>query len=214
MILHTYFRSSASYRVRIALAIKGLGYEPRFVNLTRAGGEQYTPNYQSLNPQARVPVLEIDGQVLTQSLAIIEYLDERFAPIPLLPADAWGRARVRSLAQLIACDTQPLQNTSTTRYLKSRLGCTETQIAIWLRDWISRGLDAMEMQVARDPMTGHFIHGQAPSLADCCLVPQLYAARRFGVDIAAYPTLLRIELACLERADFQLAAPDRQQDAE
>ena len=132
---------------------------------------------------------------------------------PLLPADAWGRARVRSLAQLIACDIQPLQNASTTRYLTSRLGCSATQIATWLRDWISRGLDAMEMQVARDPMTGRFIHGQAPSLADCCLVPQLYAARRFGVDIATYPTLLRIELACLERADFQLAAPDRQLDA-
>jgi maleylacetoacetate isomerase len=212
--LHTYHRSSASYRVRIALAIKGLPWTPAYVHLVRGGGEQHGEAFRDLNPQGRVPTL-LDGDVvLTQSLAIMEYLDEVHPEPPLLPADAAGRARVRSLAQLIACDIQPLQNLSVTRYLHRELGCDDGRIRAWQVHWISLGLAALERRLEVEGDTGRFMHGDVPTIADCCLVPQCYAARRFGVDPAAYPTLAAIERRCLELPAFAVAAPERQGDFE
>ncbi len=214
LTLHTYYRSSASYRVRIALGLKGLPWTPAVVHLVRGGGEQHKPGYRRLNPQGRVPLL-VDGEAgLSQSLAIIEYLEETHPAPALLPADALGRARVRSLAQLIACDIQPLQNLSTTRYLKHEVGCTDEQLRAWQIHWISTGLAAFEQRLQDDSHSGRFVHGDAPGLADCCLVPQCYAARRFGVEPAAYPRIAAIEQACLALAAFQAAAPERQADAE
>lgn len=214
LTLHTYYRSSASYRVRIALGLKGLLWAAAAVHLTRDGGQQHGAAFRGLNPQGRVPAL-VDGDlVVTQSLAIIEYLDETRPLPPLLPADAAGRARVRSLAQLIACDIQPLQNLSVTRYLSRDLGLDEPRVKAWLVHWISGGLAAFEARLATEPATGRFVHGDTPGLADCCLVPQCYAARRFGVDTAAFPTLAAIERRCLELPAFAAAAPEAQPDAE
>jgi maleylacetoacetate isomerase len=212
--LYTYWRSSAAYRVRIALGLKGLDYEPRFVHLMRDGGEQFAPEYRALNPQSRVPTLVHDGVTITQSLAIVEYLDEVRPLPPLLPPDPPGRARVRSLAQVIASDIQPLQNTSVARYLRGSLGVTDEQMAAWLAEWIGRGLGALEARLARDRETGEFCHGAAPTMADCCLVPQCYAASRFGVDPKQYPTIARIEAACSALTGFARAVPERQPDAE
>lgn len=212
--LYTYWRSSASYRVRIALNLKGLEYEPRFVHLLRDGGEQFAPEYRALNPQSRVPTLVHDGIVVTQSLAIIEYLEERFPKPPLLPADPAGRARVRSLAQLVTSDIQPLQNTSVTRYLRSSLAMTDEQIAAWIREWIGRGFAALEQRLAREPETAAFCHGELPTLADCCVVAQCYTARRFDVDPAGFPTIARIDATCSAMPAFGRAAPERQPDAE
>lgn len=214
LTLHTYHRSSASYRVRIALGIKRLPWVPAFVHLLRGGGEQHGTAFRGLNPQGRVPAL-IDGErILTQSLAIMEYLDETHPQPPLLPSDAAGRARVRSLAQLIACDIQPLQNLSVTRYLHDELGCDDDRIRAWQAHWISTGLAALETRLATERGTGRFAHGDLPTIADCCLVPQCYAARRFGVDPAAYPTLAAIEARCLDLPAFAGAAPERQADFE
>ena len=213
LTLHTYFRSSAAYRVRIALALKGLPWTASWVNLVKGGGEQHGAAYRTLNPQGRVPLL-VDGDLtVPQSLAIIEYLEETRPAPALLPADAAGRARVRSLAQLIACDIQPLQNISVTRYLSGKLSLGESAVRDWQVHWISSGLAALEQRLATEPSTGHFMHGNTPSLADCCLVPQCYAARRFGVDPGGYPLIAAIEQRCLEMPAFQAAAPERQGDA-
>jgi maleylacetoacetate isomerase len=212
--LYTYWRSSAAYRARIALNLKGLEYTPKFVHLLRGGGEQFGPEYRAVNPQSRVPTLIDDGVTITQSLAIIEYLDERFREPPLLPRDPHGRARVRSLAQIIVCDVQPLQNTSVTRYLRSTLELDDAQVSAWLREWIGRGLDALEQRLATESGTGTFCHGDTPTLAECCLVPQCYASRRFGVDPGGYPTIARIEARCNALEAFTRAAPERQPDAE
>lgn len=214
LTLHTYYRSSASYRVRIALALKGLAFEPAYVHLMRGGGEQHADAFRRLNPQGRVPALVDGSLVVTQSLAIIEYIDETRPERPLLPADAAGRARVRSLAQLIACDIQPLQNLSVTRYLSRELHLDDAQLRAWLVHWISAGLAAFEARLATEPGAGQFVHGDRPGLADCCLVPQCYAARRFGVDPAAYPTLHGIETRCMALPEFAAAAPEAQADYE
>ncbi len=214
LTLHTYYRSSASYRVRIALALKGIAFEPAFVHLMRSGGQQHGEAFRRLNPQGRVPALEDGEQVVTQSLAIIEYLEETRPGPALLPAGAAGRARVRSLAQLIACDIQPLQNLSVTRYLSRELQLDDAQLRAWLVHWISSGLAAFEARLASEPGTGSFVHGNEPGLADCCLVPQCYAARRFGVDPAAYPVLAGIEQRCLALPAFASAAPEAQADFE
>jgi maleylacetoacetate isomerase len=214
LTLHTYYRSSAAYRVRIALALKGLPWTPSYVHLVRGGGEQHGEDYRKLNPQGRVPLL-VDGDLtLSQSLAIIEYLDELHPTPALLPPDAAGRARVRSLAQLIACDIQPLQNISVTRYLSRELGLGDDAVRTWQIHWIASGLAALEQRLAGETGTGAFMHGDSPTLADCCLVPQCYASRRFGVDPAGYPTIAAIERRCVELPAFQLAAPERQADAE
>ena len=213
MKLYDYYRSSAAYRVRIALGLKGLAPEREFIHLRK--GAQRTAGYLALNPQGLVPALATDsGAMMTQSLAIIEWLDETHPAPPLLPADADGRARVRAIALAIACDIHPLNNTRVLSYLTGTLGVTEAQKDGWYRYWVDVGLDALETQLARSPATGPYCHGTAPTLADICLVPQLVNARRFDIDVTAYPTLTRIEATCVALPAFAGAAPARQPDAE
>jgi maleylacetoacetate isomerase len=214
MKLYSYFRSSAAYRVRIALDLKGLPYETVPVHLTRGGGEQLAPGYRKLNPQALVPVLEDGALVLTQSLAIIEYLDETRPQVPLLPKDPVARARVRALALAVACDLHPLNNLRVLNYLTGPMGLTNDARQTWYRHWIAEGLGALEASLAGDRETGRFCHGDAPGLADCCLIPQLANAHRFKCDVAPYPTLLRIEANCQALEAFRRAAPEKQPDAE
>ncbi|CAO3413828.1 maleylacetoacetate isomerase [Azospirillum doebereinerae] len=211
MKLHTYFRSSASYRVRIALNLKGLTPDLAFVHLRR--GEQRDPAYAALNPEQLVPALEVDGQVLTQSLAIVEYLDETHPAPPLLPADPLGRARVRGLAQLVACDIHPIDNLRVLNHLKT-MGHAQGEVDDWYRHWIAVGLTALEARLAGDGRGGRFCHGDRPGLADLVLVPQMYNARRFGCPLDAYPTLLRIDADCRALPAFAAAAPENQPDAE
>ena len=213
--LYTYFRSSAAYRVRIALALKGVAHEAIRVHLARNGGEQHSPAYRDKNPHGLVPAFELDeGTVLTQSLAIIEYLDETQPGPALLPADAVGRARVRAIAQGIACDIHPINNLRVLQYLGGQLGATQEQKDAWYHHWIATGLQGLEAMLAGHPDTDRFCHGDTPTLADCCLVPQLFNARRFNCPLDAYPTLLRIDAACAELPAFQQAAPGAQADAE
>ena len=214
MKLYSYFRSSAAYRVRIALNLKGLPYEILPVHLTRGGGEQLAPGYRKLNPQALVPALEDAGRVFTQSLAIIEYLEEVHPQVPLLPKDAAARARVRALALAIACDLHPLNNLRVLNYLTGPMGLMDDAKQTWYRHWIAEGLTALEASLAGGPDTDKFCHGDAPGLADCCLVPQLANAYRFKCDVSPYPTLLKIEKSCQALEAFQRAAPGRQPDAE
>ena len=213
MRLYTYWRSSAAYRVRIALALKGVDFESVPVHLVRGGGEQHGAAYKRLNPGGRVPTLEVDGQAIYQSMAILEWLEETHPQTPLLPADPIGRARVRGIAQMIVSDIQPLQNISVTHYLRDEAGLEGERVAAWLRHWISRGMAAVE-QALDDPATGRFCHGDSPTFADLCLVPQCYASRRFGVDTAAYPRITAIELRCAALPAFRVAAPEAQPDAE
>jgi maleylacetoacetate isomerase len=211
--LYGYWRSSAAWRVRIALNLKGLAWQSHPVHLVRGGGEQHAPAFRALNPQGLVPALEIDGRVLTQSLAIIEYLDETRPAPPLLPADAPGRARVRSLAQLVAADIHPLNNLRVLQWLEQRGGLDEAQREDWYRHWVEEGLGALEARLARESATGRFCHGDSPGLADCCVVPQLYNARRYKVSLEPFPTVLRIEAACMALGAFRDAAADSQADA-
>jgi maleylpyruvate isomerase len=212
MKLYGYFRSSAAYRVRIALGLKGLPYEYAAVHLRK--GEQRTAAYRSINAQALVPVLEDDRGSFTQSLAIIEYLDERYPEPPLLPDMPEARARVRGIALAIACDIHPLDNLRVLQYLVRTLGVSEDAKNAWYRHWIDVGLSALESQLAREAATGKFCHGDSPTLADVCLVPQLANARRSSIPLEAYPTLLRIEGACNALPAFAEAAPEKQPDAE
>jgi maleylacetoacetate isomerase len=213
MKLYDYFRSSAAYRVRIALALKGLSPERAFVHLRH--GAQRGDDYLALNPLGLVPALVTDGgAVLAQSLAIIEYLDETHPAPPLLPADPAARARVRAIAMTIACDIHPLDNLRVLRYLLHTVGVTEEQKDAWYRYWIDIGLEALETQLAREHATGRFCHGDVPTLADVVLVPQLANARRVGMDLTPYPTLTRIEADCKALPAFIAAEPSRQPDAE
>ena len=211
--LYSYWRSSASHRVRIALQLKGLAYEYLPVHLAHAGGEQFSAAYRALNPQSRVPALETPDGVLTQSMAIMEWLEETYPEPALMPRTAGARARVRAMAQLLVADVQPLQNLSVTRYLHERLHQDEAAINTWRREWIGRGLAALEDLLAREPEHGDFCVGSHPTLADACLVPQCASARRFGVDLAAWPRIAGIEKACNAIAAFQRAAPEQQSDA-
>jgi len=212
--LYTYFRSSAAYRVRIALALKGLVYESVPVHLLRGGGEQLQAAYRAVNPAALVPALQDEGATLTQSLAILEYLEETHPAPALLPPDAAGRARVRALALTMACDIHPLNNLRVQNYLTSVLGADDAARTAWMHHWMALGLEAIEAQLARDPQTGLCCHGDAPTVADCCLVPQVFNARRFGLDLAPYPTVRRIAEHCEGLPPFQAAHPARQPDAE
>lgn len=213
MKLYNYWRSSASWRVRIGLAFKGLSYEYVPVHLVKDGGQQNTPEYRQKNPMRTVPLLEWEegGQLLrlSQSLAILEYLEETHPQPPLLPRDALGRARARMLAEMVNSGIQPLQNTAVLQRIKGELKGDEKA---WTAYWIERGLTALEASVT--PLAGTYCVGDQPSVADVCLVPQLYGARRFGVDLAAFPTLTRIEAACNALPAFQAAQPDRQPDAQ
>lgn len=212
MRLHSYWRSSAAYRVRIALALKAIPYEYVTVDLVRDGGAQRRPDYLRLNPGGRVPTLEIDGRVIFQSMAILEWLEERYPERPLLPGDPFARARVRGIAQMIVSDIQPLQNLSVTEYLRDESGWPQERIAAWLQRWVGSGMRAVE-QALQTEAGAAFCVGDAPTLADACLVPQCYAARRFGVDPAGFPRIAAIEARCLALPAFAAAAPDRQPDA-
>lgn len=213
MKLYTYFRSSAAYRVRIALQLKGLPFEAVPVHLLKDGGEQRAASYRAINPSALLPTLELDDAVLTQSLAIIEYLDETHRAAPLLPPDALGRARARALAQLVACDIHPLNNLRVLRYLADNFAFDAAAKAAWYRHWVSEGLAAFEQTLAAAAPSA-FCVGEAPGIADCCLVPQLYNARRFDVDLGAWPLIAAIDARCAALPAFQLAHPERQADAE
>lgn len=212
MKLYTYFRSSAAYRVRIALNLKELPYEAVPVHLLRS--EENAPAYRALSPLGTVPTLVADdGSALTQSLAIVEYLDEIHPRPPLLPVDALGRARVRALALTIACDIHPLNNLRVLNYLKAQFGASDEQKNAWYRHWVMEGLLACEKLLADHPDTGDFCHGDAPSLADCCLVPQVFNARRFDCPLDGMPTIRRIAEACEALPAFAAAAPQNQPDA-
>jgi maleylpyruvate isomerase len=212
MKLYSYFRSSAAYRVRIALHLKGLAFDYAPVHLRK--GEQNADAYRSVNRQELVPAL-IDGDApLTQSLAIIEYLDERHPEPPLLPSTPAERARVRAIALAIVCDIHPLNNLRVLRYLTRTLDVGEEAKDAWYRHWIDTGLGALEAQLAADSSTGTFCHGDAPTLADVCLVPQLANARRTNIPLESYPTLLRIDANCRALDAFARAAPESQPDAE
>ena len=214
LVLHNYFRSSSAYRVRIALGLKGLPFDYVSVHLNRDGGEQFQPAFSGRNPQQLVPVLS-DGPVdVSQSLAIIEYLDDAYPGTPLLPAAAHGRARVRQLSLAMACDIHPLNNLRVLKYLTGPMGLDEAAKNAWISHWHGIGLTALEADLARDAHRGRYCVGDAPTMADCCLVPQLFAARRFGMDMAPFPTLLAIEATCLELPAFQQAHPARQPDSE
>jgi maleylacetoacetate isomerase len=212
MKLYTYFRSSAAFRVRIALNLKGLAYEPAFVHLPR--GEHRGPDYSAINPQALVPTLDDAGKLVTQSLAIIEYLDETQPKTPLLPKDAPGRARVRSLAMLIACEIHPINNLRVLQHLKRALGQNDEQVNAWYRHWIADGLAKFEASLANTKGSGKFCHGDTPTMADCCLVPQIFNAQRYKCDIAPYPATMRVFAECMKLDAFDRAQPSKQPDAE
>ena len=214
MKLYTYFRSSAAYRVRIALHLKGLEVESIPVHLLRDGGQQKQAAYRDINPLGIVPTLQTDTATLTQSHAIIEWLEEKYPHPPLFPDDADGRARIRSIAQTIACDIHPLNNLRVLKYLTSELGVTEEQKNNWYRHWIHEGLTGLEKLLANDPHTGAFCHGNQPGFADCFLVPQVANARRFTCPLDDFPVIRHIVANCETLKPFQLAAPSQQADAE
>ncbi|KTC68069.1 glutathione S-transferase (maleylacetoacetate isomerase) [Legionella birminghamensis] len=208
MKLYDYYRSTASYRVRIALNIKNISYERIAVHLVNNGGEHHHPDYLNLNPQGLVPTLDEHGHIVTQSLAIIEYLDEISPTPPLLPATPFGRAQVRSLALLIACDMHPLNNLRVLNQLRSQFGADEAQIHEWYHRWLKEGFDAFERRLSAIPHKHHYCYGNEVSLADICLIPQVYNAKRFGFPMDEYPLINEIEAYCLGLAAFKNAAPE------
>ncbi|HET6592160.1 MAG TPA: maleylacetoacetate isomerase [Xanthomonadales bacterium] len=212
VLLYGYWRSSSSYRVRIALNLKGIDYQPRAVHLLRDGGEQKQADYRAVNPLGLVPALVHGAQVIVQSVAICEYLEECFPAPALLPAGASGRARVRTIVQTIASEIQPLNNLGVLSYLGDTLGQDKAAVGHWLGHWVERGFSAIERWL-ENPDTGEFCHGDSPTLADCFLVPQVYNAERFGCDLAPYPRLMRIAAACRSLEAFRRAAPENQPDA-
>ena len=213
MKLYGYFRSSAAFRVRIALNLKGIAYEQVSIHLRKK--EQQKPDYLAVHPQGLVPALADDGEVFIQSLAIIEYLDETHPEPPLLPGHPAGRARVRALAQAVACDIHPIDNLRVLRYLVKPLGHDEKDIEAWFNHWIKLGFDGIERILADDGQAGKFCHGDTPGLADICLVPQVYNARRYpSFDMTPYPAIRRVADACLALDAFERARPEKQPDAE
>ena len=214
LTLYTYFRSSASFRVRIALNLKGLPYESVPVHLVRDGGQQLLPEFRALNPDALVPVLLDGGQTLHQSLAIIEYLDEIHPTPALLPKAALDRAQVRALALDVACEIHPLNNLRVLKYLKHELKVPEEAKNGWYRHWIELGFASLEKRLSASSHTGDFCFGDTPTMADCCLIPQIFNAQRFDVDLSPYPTIRRIHAHCMTLDAFSKAAPGAQPDAE
>lgn len=212
-VLHTYFRSSAAYRVRIALNLKGLTAQHVFVHLNRHGGEQFSDAFRALNPQALVPVLSDAGVRISQSLAIMEYLDEAYPALPLLPKGLADRAFARQLSLGIACDVHPLNNLRVLKYLTTTLGVSEDAKSGWIHHWIALGLQAVEAELSRRPASA-FCVGDAPTMADCCLVPQVFSAQRFNVDLSPFPRVMQVFANCQALPAFADAQPSRQPDAE
>jgi len=214
-ILYTYFRSTAAYRVRIALNLKQLDYTPHFVHLVKGGGEQHSNNYRAINPQGLVPTLIDDATTVTESLAIVEYLEESHPTIPLLPEPTAWRAQARSLAQQICCNIHPLNNLRVLNYLRTEMKQDEASRQHWYQHWMSEGLVAIEQQLTHaGEHQSLCCVGNTPTIADLCLIPQLYNARRFSCDIHNYPTLLKIEAHCMTLTAFQQASPAQQPDHE
>lgn len=214
MQLYHYFRSSASYRVRVALNLKGIPCDLTQVHLLKQGGEQLQAAFRAINPDGLVPALDHDGRIITQSLAIVEYLDEIHPAPALLPGSPADRAYIRALSLQIACDIHPLNNLRVQRYLSTELKVSDDDKSGWIKHWHEQGLQALEQTLAREKRVGTFCFGDTPTLADICLVPQIYNAIRFKSDLSAMPTLLRINQACLELPAFANAAPEKQADAE
>ena len=212
MILHTYFRSSAAYRVRIGLNLKGIAFEPRYFHLGR--GEHGGADNRAVNPQGFVPTLIDDGRPFIQSLAILEYLEETHPQPPLLPDAPTDRAFVRALAQIVSADIHPLNNTRVLKYLRTELNLDEPGILAWTQTWIRAGFDALEEMLAARERPGPFCFGDRPGIADCCLVPQVASARRFKVPLDGYPVICGIDAACLGMAEFATAAPENQPDCD
>jgi maleylacetoacetate isomerase len=213
-VLYGYFRSSAAFRTRIALNLKGIKPELHFVHLLKDGGQQHTPEYKTLNPQELIPALAHDGHTITQSLAIIEYLNEIVPEPPLLPRDVYGRARCREIAYAIACDIHPVNNLRVAQYIKRTFKTQDEDVFAWQRHWISVGFDALEKMLSASPETGKFCHGDTATIADICLIPQIANARRVNLDIEIWPTLARIEAHALMHPAFDAALPKNQPDAE
>jgi maleylacetoacetate isomerase len=214
MKLYSYFRSSASYRVRIALALKGLPYEYAAVHLLKGGGQQLASVYRELNPDGLVPTLEDGPQVLTQSLAIIEYLDELYPDPPLLPSAPADRAFVRSVALQVACEIHPVNNLRVIQYLKKRLSISDAQKSKWYQHWIDAGFSSLESRLRSERRVGDFVFGSAPTIADLCLVPQVWNARRFEIPLNRYPTISRLAANAMALDAFAQAEPSKQPDAE
>lgn len=214
MKLFTYFRSSAAYRVRIALNLKGLGYDAVPVHLLRDGGQHLLDEYRAINPSGLVPAFQDDAITLTQSMAILEYLEEAYPQVPLLPKGAVARAHVRELAQIIACDIHPVNNLRVLKYLVKQLGQDEQAKTDWYRHWVIEGFQSLEAHLARHLDTGTFCYGHTPTIADCFLVPQVFNAQRFDIDVTAYPTISRINDMCVDLPAFKAAHPSQQPDAE
>lgn len=214
MKLYGYFRSSASYRLRIALALKSIPHENAYIHLLRNGGEQLATEFRQLNPQALVPILEDDGTLLIQSMAIIEYLEETHPQPPILPQAPAERARVRALAQVIACEIHPLNNLRVLKYLTKELNQPEEARNQWYHHWVALGLGALEALLAGHPQTGRFCHGDTPTLADICLVPQIFNAQRLKCPLDGYPTVMRIFAECMKLPAFDSTQPMKQADAE
>jgi maleylacetoacetate isomerase len=212
LILYTYWRSSAAYRVRIALQLKGLAYESRPVHLVQDGGEHLKPAYRELSPQAQLPTLVDGDRTLRQSMAILEYLDETRPDPALMPADAQGRAKVRELMQAVGTDIHPLGNLRVLKAIEAEFGADQAAKEAWSRRWIAHGFNGLEALLAEGD-AGTFSYGDSPTLADCCLVPQHYNAVRWGVDLTSYPTICRVVQACQGLEAFQKAAPEAQPDA-
>ncbi len=210
--LYDYWRSSAAYRVRIALNVKGVSYDQLPVNIAPGADEQKSAEYRDVNPQMRVPTIEVDGQRAGQSLAIFEWLEETFPAPAILPADPWSRLQARSFANTIACDIHPLNSLSVLSTLRSEFGADDAAIRRWYHDWIRRGFDALE-GFAAGQGTGRFLFGDAPTIAEITLVPQVANARRFDMDLSAFPALLALDAACLELDAFRLAMPDANKPA-
>lgn len=207
LTLYDYFRSSASYRVRIALELKNLPHEVIPIHLTKNGGEQHSIQYDAINPHHLVPALQVAEGILTQSFAILEYLEECYKTPALLPTDPWLRAKIRAFSLSIVADIHPLNNLRVLRYLTTEFAISEEEKQTWYQHWIHLGLQGLEAQLVKEGQRGHYAFGDTPSFADICLVPQLYNARRFHCILDSYPRLLAIEEACMQLPAFQIAAP-------
>ena len=209
--LYNYWRSGTSHRVRIALALKGVDYD--YVPLNLLAGEHKDDAYRAMNPQGLVPALAVDGHVLTQSPAILEWIEESWPEPPLLPKDRFDRARVRAMAALVECDIHPINNLRVLNTLKADFDADRAAVLNWIARWISEGFMALELMLGRDKVRGDYCFGNAPSLAECCLIPQVYAARRFDVDLTPFAAITAIDAACAKLPAFIAAAPENQPDA-